>query len=150
MPTVFIFVIFGFGSLCWAAPQRGFVKDCDSYAYCEGQSFPNKVTLAARFVNCDQVPQPKDRCCLPQAKHKVCYGITVDGQYLNFDSDNYARTTDFTGLCNAMAQSMGFKVGRHSSAVLDEGGGHLVWRYGEWTEVEAGAKRIKNLACEIL
>jgi len=35
-------------------------------------------------------------------------------------------------------------------ATIESGpGGNLVWRYGEWTEMDEGTKYIKNLACEI-
>ena len=41
---------------------------------------------------------------------------SVDGQYLNYDN-NPLRTTDFTGLCAAMAklQAPNKKIGKHSS-----------------------------------
>ena len=29
-------------------------------------------------------------------------------------------------------------------------GGRLVWRYGDWTEVEDGTQYIKNIACEVV
>ncbi|ESO00168.1 hypothetical protein HELRODRAFT_192619 [Helobdella robusta] len=129
---------------------RSDITSCDPYSYCEGTKFPNKVPLAARLINCDLVPDPRDRCCLPQAKHVVCYGITVDGQYLSYDVESYPKTTDFSALCAAMARSQGHTPGKHSSAILANGGGDLVWRYGEWAEVQSGEQRIKNLACEIV
>lgn len=125
-------------------------RDCDPYAYCDGINFPNDLTLVARAIKCNNAPTPRDRCCLPQARHFVCYNIMVDGQYLNYDTENYARTTDFTGLCDAMARVRGKSTGKYSSAIMDNGGGHLIWRYGAWTEVEAGSQHIKNLACEIV
>jgi hypothetical protein len=124
--------------------------DCDPYPYCDGTSFNATMILSVRKVTCDRARHPRDHCCLPQAKHFVCYGITVDGQYLNYDTDPL-RTTDFTGLCAAMAKlhAPGKKVGKHSSATIDVGhGGTLVWRYGDWTETERGTQYIKNVACE--
>lgn len=125
--------------------------DCEPYSYCDGTSFNETLLLSMRKVKCDRVPHPRDHCCLPQARHLVCYGISVDGMKLNYDSDPL-RTTDFTGLCAALAklQVPRMKVGKHSSAIVDNGpGGNLVWRYGEWTETDVGTKYIKNLACEI-
>jgi len=143
-----------FGVVCWAAPSSTLSPeaDCDPYAYCDGTSFNNTMRLSMRTVKCDRAPHPRDHCCLPQAKHFVCYGISVDGMKLNYDSDPL-RTTDFTGLCAAMAklQAPNKKVGKHSSATVDSGpGGNLVWRYGDWNEMEEGTKYIKNLACEIV
>lgn len=137
-------------SMVVALPRNYDGRDCDPYAYCDGHNFPAEVMLTARVIKCDQAPTPRDRCCLPQAKHFVCYNIMVDGQNLNYDTTNYARTTDFTGLCDAMARQRGKTTGKYSSAIMEGRGGHLVWRYGVWTEVEAGAQHIKNLACEIV
>jgi hypothetical protein len=125
-------------------------RDCDAYAYCQGQTFPNDVMLNSRKIKCDGSPSPHDRCCLPQARHFVCYDIKVDGLDLNFDSANNAKSTDFTGLCSAMAQTRGNRTGKHSSAVIANGGGRLVWRYGEWSHTDPGTQHVENLACEIL
>ena len=139
-------------SVTFAKPstQQHEGRDCDPYAYCDGTNFPVEMTLVARAIRCDNAPTPRDRCCLPQAKHFVCYNIMVDGQYLNYDTENYARTTDFTGLCDAMARMRSKSTGRYSSAIMVNGGGQLVWRYGAWTEVEAGSQRVRHLACEIV
>jgi hypothetical protein len=109
------------------------------------------MLLSMRTVKCDVQPIPREHCCLPQARHFVCYSISVDGMKLNYDSDPL-RTTDFTGLCAALLklQNSKSKPGKHSSATVETGpGGNLVWRYGEWAQTEAGTKYIKNLACEI-
>jgi len=29
-------------------------------------------------------------------------------------------------------------------------GGRLLWRYGEWAELEDGSQYIKNIACEVV
>jgi len=124
--------------------------DCDPYAYCNGHKFPSQVTLNAHIITCDNMPTPRDRCCLPQANHFVCYAIRANNVKLNYDENNNAKSTDFTGLCNAMARSYGNRTGKHSSAVIKNEGGTFVWRYGEWAPVELGTKHVETLACEIL
>jgi hypothetical protein len=106
--------------------------------------------LNSRKIKCDQLPSPRDRCCLPQAKHLVCYNIKVDGLDLNYDASNHAMSTDFTGLCRAMALTRGNRTGKHSSAVIANVGGTLVWRYGEWSHSTQSTQHVDNLACEIL
>lgn len=44
--------------------------------------------------------------------------LRVDGQNLNYDTTNYARTTDFTGLCDAMARQRGKTTGKYSSVSI--------------------------------
>ena len=41
----------------------------------DGHNFPAEVMLTARVIKCAQAPTPRDRCCLPQSKHFVCYNI---------------------------------------------------------------------------
>lgn len=144
-------VLLSIFAVCQSYPTSA-GADCPPYAYCDGTSFNATMVLSVRKVMCDRAPQPRDHCCLPQATHFVCYGITVDGQYLNYDN-RPLRTTDFTGLCAAMAklQAPNKKIGKHSSATVEGGrGGRLVWRYGDWTEVEDGTQYIKNIACEVV
>jgi len=139
--------------LATATPIGGQAKgsgDCDPYPYCNGRTFPNNVDLEARHIKCDNALTPRDHCCLPQARHLVCYNIKVDGADLNYNEANNARSTDFAGLCGAMARLFGNRTGKHSSAVIKNGGGTLVWRYGEWAQVEAGTKHVENIACQIL
>jgi len=127
--------------------------DCDPYPYCNAQSFPRNFVFDGRPVVCDQAVSFRDRCCLPQAKHFVCYNIKVNSEDLNFDTTNNAKSTDFTGLCNAMARSLGKTPGKHSSAVIQNSGGKIVWRYGEFValvDTAVGTKHVENLACEIL
>jgi len=139
------------------SPFKRHVKratDCDPYPYCNGQNFPNKVKLDNYFIVCNQAISARDRCCLPQAKHLICYNIMVNGTKLNFDSSSNFKSTDYTGLCRAMADTMGHRPGKHSSAVVENTGTDFVWRYGEFFRFEhgmqAGTKHVKDLACEIL
>jgi len=127
--------------------------ECDPYPYCNAENFPRNFVFDGRPVTCDQAVSARDRCCLPQARHVVCYDIKVNGEDLNFDTASNAKSTDFTGLCNAMARSLGKRTGKHSSAAIGPSGGKVVWRYGEFVTLEPSAmsnKHVEHLACEIL
>jgi len=128
--------------------------DCDPYPYCNGENFPTRVKLDEYVISCDPVVTVRDRCCLPQAKHLACYNIKVNGADLNFDATSNIMSTDYTGLCRAMAETLKHRTGKHSSAVIENGGGDIVWRYGEFDRESImrnkGTKHVKTLACEIL
>lgn len=124
-------------------------EQCPPYNYCDGERLPMEMTLDDHTIKCDSVPDPKDKCCLEYGKHFVCYNIMVNGQLLNYDPDNPLRSTDFTGLCRAIAEKRGEKMGRFSSASRVSGGGNKAWRYGKFADVQASNKHIRDLACKI-
>lgn len=124
---------------------------CEQYNYCNGQSFDTRVRVNERAVKCDTSPDPKTRCCLPHARHLVCYNIMVEGQHLNYDRDDFTRNTDFASLCKSMAESQGRTFGRFSGASMVAGKeGMIIYRYGHWTELEQpGTEQLQDIACEV-
>ncbi|KAK2153372.1 hypothetical protein LSH36_299g02000 [Paralvinella palmiformis] len=121
-----------------------------------GTSFPYRVRVKDWTVTCkqDDVTRNdiKGKCCLPQEKHLVCYGIRVEGSKLNFSNEtsSYLTTTDFSDLCKHMVEAEDRKPGLYNSATFLPGGGELSFRYGVWSEVARGSERhIDNIACGV-
>ena len=52
-------------------------ENCSNSNILLGQAevLPMKLILNNTFIMCDQAIQPKDRCCLPNGPHLVCYNI---------------------------------------------------------------------------
>lgn len=122
---------------------------CAPDIYCPGTNFPRKYSFKGRQITCDNMPQPKDNCCLPQEKHIVCFNILVDGQHLNFDQTNPAKATDFYALCESVVKAMGKEAGDYAKVTLDDShGGYIHFNYGDFGEIKfRSSKHIKDLAC---
>jgi len=145
-------VLLGTLAYTLAAP-RGTVDEegkCPAFNYCEGSYFPTKFQTGGRTVMCDQAPLLRDNCCLPYSEHLVCYNIRVDGQFLNFNPENYLRSTDFTDLCKGMVTAVGREPGTSTSASHADEGGFLIWRYGHWSlNNDKGQEHVKHIACSV-
>ncbi|KAI0228182.1 hypothetical protein LSAT2_021332 [Lamellibrachia satsuma] len=93
---------------------------CEPYSYCTGESLDAATVISGRTVYCDIVNDPKERCCLPQATHVVCYDILVDGKFLNYDPSGKSPSTDFSALCEAIAEERGKQAGKYSAVSGDD------------------------------
>ncbi|ELU06651.1 hypothetical protein CAPTEDRAFT_220135 [Capitella teleta] len=143
-----VFLLSLFAAIALGKPSSG-VQDCMAYNYCQGTRFKSEFMVDGRRINCDVVSDPKNRCCLPQSKHFVCYNIVVEGQFLNYQPSNIQQSTNITGLCRELIHSQGdtYTPGRHNSATVEEEGGNLVWRDGDWRMVQKGNEHIGTLSC---
>ena len=50
------------------------VTECNVFLG-SGKVFNRTNIIGSHVVQCDTMPEPKDRCCLPQEKHLACYDI---------------------------------------------------------------------------
>ena len=41
----------------------------------QAEVLPAKLVLGETFIICDQETRPRERCCLPNSAHLVCYNI---------------------------------------------------------------------------
>lgn len=140
-------VLVGMMPLAWAQTHGD--GSCRPYGYCDGEKMRQVLTIRGHDVQCDLVPEPRDKCCLPSDKHMVCYNIMVSGQFLNYNQDEPSQTTDFTALCRDLLKVEKKNVGKHTSISVAPGGGTMTYRYENWRGVQAGSNHIRDIACSI-
>jgi len=134
---------------------RDVEKLCEPFEYCQGSRFSATVNVQGKTVTCNQVPDPRNRCCLPSEAHLVCYNIQVDGLFLSFDQSNPAGSTDFAQFCQLMLEAEGQDSGKYSSITKDTSIGQIVYRYNDWASAPASSGNkeqeyhIRDLSCGI-